>query len=87
MKRKYFTNNAAFGFGAAKLAFRERRAKLAYDAWAAAARFCIKDMPFEHLTRRTIEAWKAAVQALDNEPACQECGSPLICKKCQEQTK
>ena len=40
-----------------------------------------------HLTRRTIEAWKAAVQALDNEPACQECGSPLICKKCQKQAK
>jgi hypothetical protein len=86
MKHEYFTNADAFRSGAAKVAFQERRAKLAYDAWASAARFS-EYMPFEHLTRRTIEAWKAAVQALDNEPACQECGSPLICKKCQEQTK
>lgn len=83
MKREYFTNDDAFRSGAAKLAFQERRAKLAYDSWAAAARFS-EYMPFEHLTRKTIEAWKAAVQTLDNEPECRECGAKLICKKCQE---
>jgi hypothetical protein len=88
MKRAHFTNDAAADFfGIAKLAFRERRAKLAYEAWVFTARFSREDMPFEHLTRRTIEAWKAVVQALDAEPECRECGAALTCEKCKEQTK